>query len=63
MQPAGSACARRLPGPKILDLGGGLPVQGLALARLARAAVAVATGTYITFIDANVRAVAKALAP
>lgn len=42
VQPAGSACARRLPGPKILDLGGGLPVQGLALARLARAAVAVA---------------------
>ena len=42
VQPAGSACARRLLGPKILDLGGGLPVQGLALARLARAAVAVA---------------------
>ncbi len=41
VQPAGTACARRLPGPKILDLGGGLPVRGPALARLARAAVAL----------------------
>ena len=40
--PAATASARRLRGPKILDLGGGLPVRGPALARLARAAVAVA---------------------
>jgi glycosyltransferase involved in cell wall biosynthesis len=39
--PAETASARRLRGPKILDLGGGLPVRGLALARLARAAVAL----------------------
>jgi len=40
--PLKTASARRLPGPKILDLGGGLPVRGPAFARLARAAVAVA---------------------
>ncbi|MFM7135604.1 MAG: hypothetical protein ACKO1M_00840, partial [Planctomycetota bacterium] len=39
--PAETASARRLRGPRILDLGGGFPVRGPALARLARAAVAV----------------------
>lgn len=39
--PAETASARRLRGRKILDLGGGLPGRGPALARLARAAVAV----------------------
>ena len=40
--PAETASARRLRGPRILDLGGGLPVRGLPLTRLARAAVALA---------------------
>ena len=40
--PAETATARRLRGTRILDLGGGLPERGSALARLARAAVAVA---------------------
>jgi hypothetical protein len=39
--PAGTASARRLPGPKILDLAGARSARGPALARLARAAVAV----------------------
>lgn len=40
--PAETASARRLRGLKILDLGGGLAARGPALARIARAAVAVA---------------------
>ena len=42
VQPARTPCARRLRGPKILDLGGGLPVRGSALTRLVRAVVGVA---------------------
>lgn len=42
--PAGTECARRLPGPKILDLGGGIPPAGAGRAvvgRLARMAAVV----------------------
>lgn len=39
--PAETAAARRLPGPKILDLGGASSVRGPTVSRLARAAVAV----------------------